>query len=41
MPTLSFLYLVSPIGWTLSLISLAFVYFPTVKKRDREAKAGV
>lgn len=31
-PTLTFLYLVWPIGWTLSILTLLFVYFPTWKK---------
>ncbi len=31
-PNLTFLYLVWPIGWVLSIVSLLFVYFPTVKK---------
>ena len=31
-PTMTFLYLVWPVGWTLSIISLLFVFFPTVKK---------
>lgn len=31
-PNLTFLYLVWPIGWVLSIVSLLPVYFPTVKK---------
>ncbi len=31
-PNLTFLYLVWPIGWILSIVSLLPVYFPTVKK---------
>ena len=31
-PNLTFLYLVWPIGWILSIITLLFVFFPTVKK---------
>lgn len=31
-PTMTFLYLVWPVGWVLSIISLLFVFFPTVKK---------
>lgn len=31
-PNLTFLYLVWPIGWVLSIVSLLLVYFPTVKK---------
>ena len=31
-PNLTFLYLVWPIGWTLSITMLLFWYFPTVKK---------
>ena len=31
-PNLAFLYLVWPIGWVLSIVSLLPVYFPTVKK---------
>ncbi|MBQ3133594.1 MAG: MATE family efflux transporter [Clostridia bacterium] len=30
-PTLTFLYLVWPIGWTLQLVTLLIFYFPTVK----------
>lgn len=32
MPNLTFLYLVWPIGWILSIITLLFVFFPTAKK---------
>ncbi len=32
MPNMTFLYLVWPVGWVLSIISLLFVFFPTVKK---------
>lgn len=31
-PTMTFLYLVWPVGWTLSIISLLFVFFPTIRK---------
>lgn len=31
-PNLTFLYLVWPIGWILSIITLLFVYFPTMSK---------
>lgn len=30
-PNLTFLYLVWPIGWTLSIITLIIAYFPTIK----------
>lgn len=33
--SLTFLYLVWPIGWTLSIITLLFFYFPTVKELSR------
>jgi hypothetical protein len=29
---MTFLYLVWPVGWTLSIISLLFVFFPTIRK---------
>ena len=32
LPNLTFLYLVWPIGWALSIVSLLPVYFPTVRK---------
>ena len=32
LPNLSFLYLVWPIGWVLSIITLLFIFFPTAKK---------
>ena len=31
-PNLTFLYLIWPIGWILSIITLLFVFFPTAKK---------
>lgn len=31
LPNLTFLYLVWPIGWTLSILTLLFFYFPTLK----------
>lgn len=31
-PNLTFLYLVWPVGWTLSIISLLFVFIPTARK---------
>ena len=31
LPNLTFLYLVWPIGWTLSALTLLFFYFPTLK----------
>lgn len=34
---LTFLYLVWPIGWTLSIVLLLFVYVPTVKKLHRSS----
>ena len=36
-PTLTFLYLVWPIGWALCIITMLFVYFPTVKKLKEKA----
>lgn len=38
--SLTFLYLVWPVGWILSIITLLFVYFPTAKKLRAEAAAG-
>ena len=32
MPNLTFLYLIWPIGWVLSLVTLLFFYFPTLKR---------
>lgn len=37
LPNLTFLYLIWPIGWTLSMITLLFFYFPTVKKHVKDA----
>ena len=37
LPTLTFLYLVWPIGWILSIITLLFIFFPTAKKLSRDA----
>lgn len=34
-PNLTFLYLVWPIGWTLSIITLLFVYFPAISKLQK------
>jgi len=31
-PNMTFLYLVWPVGWTLSILTLLFVFFPTAKK---------
>ena len=39
-PNLTFLYLVWPVGWLLSIIALICVYIPTVKKLTREADAA-
>lgn len=39
-PNLTFLYLVWPVGWILSIIALICVYIPTVKKLTREADAA-
>ena len=36
-PTLTFLYLVWPVGWVLCIITMLFVYFPTVKKLKEKA----
>lgn len=38
-PNLSFLYLVWPVGWALCIITMLFVYFPTVKKLKAKAAA--
>ncbi len=35
-PNLTFLYLVWPIGWILSIITLLMAYFPTVRKQKLE-----
>jgi Na+-driven multidrug efflux pump len=35
-PNLTFLYLIWPIGWVLSISMLLCVFFPTVKKLDRK-----
>jgi Na+-driven multidrug efflux pump len=35
---LTFLYLVWPVGWTLSIATLLCFFFPTVKKLEREAQ---
>jgi len=32
---LTYLYLVWPVGWTLSIITLLFVYFPAIRKLER------
>ena len=37
--TLTFLYLIWPIGWVTSGITLCFFFFPTVKKLKRQFKA--
>ena len=37
LPNLTFLYLVWPIGWILSIITLLFVFFPTAKKLSQIA----
>lgn len=37
LPNLTFLYLVWPTGWILSIITLLFVFFPAVKKLSRTA----
>lgn len=36
-PNLTFLYLIWPIGWVLSIVTLLFTYVPTVKKLYRTA----
>ena len=36
---LTFLYLVWPVGWTLSIITLLCFFFPTVKKLEREVQS--
>ena len=36
-PNLTFLYLIWPIGWVLSIITLLFVFFPTAKKLKQKA----
>lgn len=38
MPNLTFLYLVWPVGWVLCIITLLFVFFPTVKKLSQAEK---
>lgn len=37
LPNLTFLYLVWPIGWILSIITLLFIFFPTAKKLSKNA----
>ena len=39
LPNLTFLYLVWPVGWTLSVVSLLFVFFPTVRQVTKTAEA--
>ena len=36
---LTFLYLVWPVGWTLSIVTLLCFFFPTVKKLEREVQS--
>jgi Na+-driven multidrug efflux pump len=36
---LTFLYLVWPVGWTLSIATLLCFYFPTARKLERDAQA--
>lgn len=36
-PNLTFLYLIWPIGWILSIVCPLFVFFPTVKKLTKAA----
>lgn len=36
-PNMTFLYLVWPVGWTLSIITLLFVFFPTARKLAKAA----
>lgn len=40
-PNLTFLYLIWPIGWILSIITLLCVFFPTAKKLARTVKPSV
>ena len=35
-PNLTFLYLIWPIGWILSIITQLFAYFPTISKLKKE-----
>lgn len=37
-PNLTFLYLIWPIGWTLSITTLLFFYFPTVKRLSEKSQ---
>lgn len=37
-PNLTFLYLVWPVGWILSIITLLFAFFPTMKKLEKDAE---
>ena len=39
-PNLTFLYLVWPIGWVLSILTLLFVFFPTAKKLARNTQVS-
>lgn len=38
-PNLTFLYLVWPVGWVLSIATLLLVYFPTISKLQKKADA--
>lgn len=40
LPNLTFLYLVWPIGWILSIITLLFIFFPTTKKLKQETQTA-
>lgn len=39
-PNLTFLYLIWPIGWTLSIITQLIIFIPTIKKREKELSAA-
>ena len=41
LPTLTFLYLIWPIGWILSIITLLFFYFPTVRKITKKEQMEI
>ena len=36
LPNLTFLYLIWPIGWILSIITILFFYFPTLKRINKQ-----
>ena len=41
LPNLTFLYLIWPIGWILSIITQLFAYFPAIKKLQKETSKSL